>query len=121
VIIRVPPSMVLVLCLLLSACSFGRRGTVTAPTEVPIEVVNQNPHDAQIFRMAEGMRSLIGTVSGGTTATLFTPFPPSRQMSVEVRLVPVGSYRAWAVVVSPGEQVRIEIPPDLHLIRAQSD
>lgn len=109
------------LILLISGCSLARRAAVAVPTEVPIEVVNQNPYDAQIFRMAEGERALLGIVEGESTATLSTSFPPSRQMSVEVRLLPVGSYRAWAVVVSPGEPVRIEIPSDLHLIRARRD
>jgi hypothetical protein len=104
------------------ACApFGGREPAPLPARVPVEVVNHNPHAASIYRMADGTRTLIGTVESGARSVFEVPFPPSRQLSIEVRLDPVGSYRSWAVFASPGQVIRVEIPADLHQVHGLAD
>jgi hypothetical protein len=103
-----------------TSCGVIRRSNRPALWEqrVPIEVVNQNEYEATVFTMVDGTRTRIGSVPGNTAYTLSTPFPSGGRMSVEVRLVPVGSYASWAFDVAPGRRVRVEIPSDLHRQRA---
>jgi hypothetical protein len=115
------PSSLLLLLLVVAACApFGRRGGEARGSErIPMVVHNQNFYQATIFAYTNGTRVRLGEVQGNSTATLYAPSPPGGQLRVEIRLLAVGAFTSYPVMVSPGDRVEVTVPSDLHRHRGR--
>jgi len=86
------------------------------PREVTLEVDNQNFHDATIYAVRPGERRRIGFV-GGLTQGQFAFVWTDSDLSVEIYLLPLGSYFARPIAIDPGDDVKLVVQPNLHKFR----
>jgi hypothetical protein len=108
----------LVVLMAAAACASGGS---TPPSDRPvtdsitIEVVNNNFYDANIYAQYEGQnRNRLGMVFGHGTGTFHVRWHQS-DLRMVMSLVGGGTATSNSLVVSPGDVVRLELMPDLHL------
>jgi hypothetical protein len=110
---------VVALVVALSGCSLlGRGGSSddgdTEPVrELTLHVINENFHDATIYAVWSGYRKRLGIVTGhGDETFRFTWAQP--ELSVEIRLLAVGSTTTHSLPVFEGDVLQLRVQPDLH-------
>ncbi len=112
-------SRVLTLALLAAACNHAARST---PPTIPatdaattVKVVNDNVLDMNVFVLSNGQRFRLGSVNGGHTEVFTLPraiVHYSTDLQFEIRSIGNASIdRTETMVVSPGDQVTMMIPP----------
>lgn len=99
----------------LSAC-YGRGRNAAVPQEATtVRVRNQSFLDHNIYVLNGGARSRLGTVTGNSTATLRIPSSLVQPGGLLRFLAdPIGSSItpvSEQIVVSPGDEVQLTIPP----------
>jgi hypothetical protein len=108
----------LVVLMAAAACASGGS---TPPSDRPvtdsitIQVVNNNFYDANIYAQYDGQnRNRLGMVFGHGTGTFYVRWHQS-DLRMVMSLVGGGTATSNSLVVSPGDVVRLELMPDLHL------
>ena len=106
----------LVLTLLGAACAHrSAPANPSAEAQTTLKVENDGVVDMDVFVRSEGQLMRLGFVPGGHTETFPLPasiVPGARQLRFEMRPIGGGrSSRSETIVVSPGEQVQLIIPP----------
>lgn len=112
-------SRVLALALLAAACSHAAQSTpaTTPATEAAttVKVVNDNVLDMSVFVLSNGQRFRLGSVNGGHTEVFTLPraiVHYSTELRFEIRSIGNGTIdRTETMVMSPGDQVTMMIPP----------
>ncbi|MGQ0648698.1 MAG: hypothetical protein ACT4P7_14150 [Gemmatimonadaceae bacterium] len=108
--------LAVLLALSAAACGGARQGSAgTAQPTTTVRVENQSYLDMVIYLIAGSQRIRLGTAGGNSTTTLRIPqqyvFGVS---SLQFLADPIGSNRtpiSDTIAVSPGDQVRLMIPP----------
>jgi hypothetical protein len=99
-----------------AAACYGKGRTAAVPEEATtVRVRNQSFLDHVVYVLNGGARSRLGTVTGNSTAVLRIP-PAFIQPGGVLRFVadPIGSNASPVsdqIVVSPGDEVQLTIPP----------
>lgn len=111
-------TVLVVLSIVAGACSGGRsaaRSSGPVTDSVTVVVVNNNFYDANVYAAYEGLnRRRLGLVVGNNTETFRIAWHQS-DLRMVMSLVGAGSATSNSLVVSPGDVVRLELLPDLHL------
>ncbi|UCG87790.1 MAG: hypothetical protein JSW71_04385 [Gemmatimonadota bacterium] len=110
---------VLALIVALSGCSMMGRGgghdsrDAARDRELTLHVINENFYDATIYAVWGGYRQRLGVVVGqGEDTFRFRWAPP--ELSVEIRLLAVGSTMTHSLPVDEGDILELRVQPDLH-------
>lgn len=103
-----------------TACLFrsGRQvdpeeGPVDRFADVTVQVKNDNFYDATIYVLSGDIRERLGNVGGGATQTFRFGWRSSRVRFV-IALLAVGEYPTEEITTNPGDELELQITPDLH-------
>ncbi len=78
-----------------------------------MRVINDNFYDATIYAVDQGYRRRLGVV-GGLKEDTFRFRWSSIDLSVEIRLLSVGTTQTYSLPVDEGDELELRIQPDLH-------
>jgi hypothetical protein len=97
------------------ACAGGRRdvGEVEPVRELTLHVLNDNFYPATIYAVWSGYRRRLGVVEGNQEDTFRFTWSPM-ELSVEIRLLAVGSTTTYSLPVDEGDVLELRVQPDLH-------
>ena len=114
-------SLAMVLLTGLSACAslwpFGRgdeRYGSRQGMSISIVVVNDNFYDVTVYALLDADRRRLGSVVGNTTEEFDLGYRPGSTLRFEIRLLAGRSFVTEPILVSPGEEVTVQVPPHLH-------
>ena len=80
---------------------------------VELSVENQNFYDATIYVVSEvGTERRVGDVVGNTSRSFQVPWDFTQDMSIRFEMLAGGWCRTHPVVVSPGDELGLEIVPN---------
>jgi len=80
--------------------------------EIRVHVQNQNFYDATLHAIGDNGRRRMGTVSGNQTAVFRVPWAFSGGLRVEIDLLAGPSCTTEPIMVSPGDDVQLQIMSD---------
>ena len=101
-------------CALLGRGGRGDEARDDRPQELTMHVINENFYDATIYAVDQGgTRQRLGIVSGHSEETFRFRWH-TMEMSVEIRLLAVGSTQTYSLPVNEGDVLELRVQPDLH-------
>jgi hypothetical protein len=105
----------------LSACAslwpFGRgdeRYGSRQAMPISIVVVNDNFYDVTVYALLDGDRRRLGSVVGNTTEEFDLGYRLGSTLRFEIRLLAGRSFVTEPILVSPGDEIIVQVPPHLH-------
>ncbi|MBT7126023.1 MAG: hypothetical protein HN899_12750 [Gemmatimonadales bacterium] len=108
---------VLIVLAVLSGC--GSRssedpfnGQRSAPSQIRINVDNQNFNDVRLFSLTTRGRMLLGQVGGNAQRTFQVDWRGLDEIRVRMEFLAGADYETNRVDVSPGEQIYLMIPSE---------
>lgn len=81
--------------------------------ELTLHVINQNFYDATIYAVWGSYRRRLGVVTGQREDTFRFRWAPL-ELSIEIRLLSVGSTTTYSLPVDQGDVLELTVQPDLH-------
>jgi len=81
--------------------------------ELTLHVINENFYDATIYAVWSGYRKRLGVVQGQREDTFRFRWEPM-ELSIEIRLLSVGSTTTYSLPVDEGDVLELRVQPDLH-------
>ncbi len=81
--------------------------------ELTLHVINDNFYDATIYAVWSGYRKRLGVVQGQGEDTFRFRWEPM-ELSLEIRLLSVGSTTTYSLPVDEGDILELRVQPDLH-------
>ena len=81
--------------------------------ELTLHVINENFYPATIYAVWSGYRKRLGVVEGQREDTFRFRWEPM-ELSVEIRLLAVGSTTTYSLPVDEGDILELRVQPDLH-------
>jgi hypothetical protein len=84
------------------------------PAEIRIRIRNSNFYDATVTVVGDMGTRRLGTVGGNQSATFTTPWSFTGGLRLQIDLLAGPTCNTDMITVSPGDDLNIEIPPDLN-------
>jgi len=81
--------------------------------ELTLHVINENFYDATIYAVWSGYRRRLGVVQGQREDTFRFRWAPM-ELSIEIRLLSVGTTTTYSLPVDEGDILELRVQPDLH-------
>ncbi len=107
--------ILLAVVLLVGGCALKKQRQSNQYPPIRVRIENQNFYDATVYLLWRGDRRRLGVVGGNSRVTFNSAwYGPAIQ--VEVNLLAGQRFRSEEWSVSPGEQVIVEIPPNVNRI-----
>jgi hypothetical protein len=100
-------------CAMLGRGSGSDFGDAEQARELTLHVINDNFYDATIYAVWGTYRKRLGVVTGQREDTFRFRWAPL-ELSIEIRLLAVGSTTTHSLPVDQGDILELRVQPDLH-------